>query len=94
MKYFLTIAITFFMLSSITVFAHDPKEHASENEAPNCQMLASMDHEKMEMNDPIMLAMQENCKGTMMDDHGNESMMDHMPEDTHAAEADGHNDHN
>ena len=93
MKYFLIIAIAFFMLSSIKVSAHDPKEHASENEAPNCQMLASMDHEKMDMNDPVMLAMQENCKGTMMmDDHGNESMMDHMTEDTHAAEADDRND--
>lgn len=48
-------------------FAHDPAEHAKEAAAakagPNCEALKSMDHSKMDPNDPVMKAMMAKCAG-------------------------------
>ncbi len=56
---------------SMSSTAHDPKEHAKTSEAPNCQALADMDHEKMDMDDPVMKAMLAKCKEAMPE-HGDE----------------------
>ncbi len=78
------IVLTTALSVSILAAAHDPKEHAKESEAPDCQTLASMDHEKMDMDDPVMQAMLTKCKDAMTEDHG-----DGHGEDTHA-EKDAH----
>ena len=48
-------------------FAHDPAEHAKEAAAaksgPNCEAMKSMDHSKMDANDPVMKAMMAKCAG-------------------------------
>ena len=56
------IVLTTALLVSMLVAAHDPKEHAKESKAPDCQSLASMDHAKMDMDDPVMKAMFAKCK--------------------------------
>lgn len=49
-------------------FAHDPAEHAKEAAAakagPNCAAMTSMDHSKMDPNDPVMKAMMARCAGS------------------------------
>lgn len=45
--------------------AHDPKEHEKEAAAakagPDCASMKTMDHSKMDMNDPVMKAMMAKC---------------------------------
>jgi hypothetical protein len=53
--------------------AHDPKEHMKDAEDPNCAAMKTMDHSKMDMNDPVMQAMMEQCTEDM---HHNESEKD------------------
>lgn len=47
--------------------AHDPAEHAkdaaSANAAPDCAKMKDMDLSKMDMNDPVVQAMQKKCMG-------------------------------
>lgn len=49
-------------------FAHDPAEHAKEAAAakagPNCEAMKTMDHSKMDPNDPVMKAMMAKCAGS------------------------------
>ena len=62
-----SIAITAIaLIVSISAMAHDPKMHA-EKDQMNCekmlkhmQMMETMDHSKMDMNDPAMKAMMAN----------------------------------
>lgn len=63
------IVLTIALFVSMLATAHDPKEHAEESEAPDCQTLASMDHEMMDMDDPVMKAMFSKCKEAMSE-HG------------------------
>jgi hypothetical protein len=58
----LTGAMLIFTVSAVN--AHSPEMHKKENaEKPNCQAMANMDHSKMDMNDPIMMAMMQQCMG-------------------------------
>ena len=85
------IAMTAALLVSMLAGAHDPKEHAKESEAPDCQTLASMDQETMDMDDPVVQAMLAKCKETMTEDHGDEHGKDaHIEEDAHATEDNSH----
>lgn len=72
----LTLVITSTMIMAPT-FAHDPAEHAKTAEAPDCESMKSMDHSKMDMNDPVMLAMMKKCSN--MQKHSEKAMeeMDH-----------------
>jgi hypothetical protein len=55
-----------------SVHAHDPAEHAKESEMANCEMMKTMDHSKMDMNDPVAQAMMKKCMNKMhtMDSKG------------------------
>lgn len=70
----LVIASTVIMAPA---FAHDPAEHAKTAEAPDCESMKSMDHSKMDINDPVMLAMMKKCSN--MQKHSEKAMeeMDH-----------------
>ena len=90
------IVLTTALLVSMLAAAHDPKEHAKESEAPDCQTFASMDHAKMDMNGPVMQAMRAKCKEAMAEDHSEgHGEYTHVEEDAHAhaVEDDGHDDH-
>lgn len=65
------IVLTSALLVSMLAAAHDPKEHADESGAPDCQALASMDHENMDMDDSVMKAMFAKCKEAMQGDGDN-----------------------
>jgi uncharacterized protein involved in copper resistance len=43
---------------SMTASAHDPKLHAKQPEKADC---SKMDHSKMDMNDPVAMAMMKKC---------------------------------
>lgn len=63
----LTLAAALFTAAQ-TTFAHDPAEHAKEaaaaNAGPDCAAMQNMDHSKMDMKDPVMMAMMAKCSGT------------------------------
>ncbi len=57
-----TLLLSLIVLStSTTAFAHDPSEHKNDSEQPNCEALNTMDHTKMDVNDPIIQAIMEQC---------------------------------
>jgi hypothetical protein len=63
----ITLAAALFTVAQ-TAFAHDPAEHAKEtaaaNAGPDCAAMQNMDHSKMDMKDPVMMAMMAKCSGT------------------------------
>jgi hypothetical protein len=64
---------------SVTVAAHDPSMHAKKAEKADC---SKMDHSKMDMNDPVAIAMMKKCmkqgKASMEKmDHSKMKDMDH-----------------
>lgn len=70
------------LLMIAPAFAHDPAEHAKAGEAPDCESMKTMDHSKMDMNDPVMQAMMKKCGGAhdhsaTSADHNNMEGMDH-----------------
>lgn len=86
-----------------SAFAHDPAAHAKEateaKAAPHCEAMKSMDHSKMNPNDPVMKAMLMKCAKQEPAEHkdmkGMEGM-DHskMPMPTTAPKkSDGHEGH-
>lgn len=48
-------------LISFTAQAHEPEEHMKEAQSPDCAAMADMDHDKMDMDDPVMAAMMKQC---------------------------------
>lgn len=63
------IVLTTVLLVSMLTAAHDPKEHVEESSPPDCLALVSMDHENMNMDDPVMKAMFAKCE-EVMQGHG------------------------
>jgi hypothetical protein len=54
---------------SLPAVAHDPKLHKHDGAAaPDCSHMQDTDMSKMDMNDPVMMAMHEKCKGSMKHD--------------------------
>ncbi|ALS99436.1 hypothetical protein [Lacimicrobium alkaliphilum] len=66
---------------ALSVHAHDPKEHMKNAEAPDCAAMKNMDHEEMDMNDPVMQAMMKKCM-KMMHHNEKDSHEDHAKKDT------------
>lgn len=60
-RLFMSVLFLPILLSSLSVQAHDPKEHMKNAENPNCAPMQNMDHSKMDMNDPVMQAMMKKC---------------------------------
>jgi hypothetical protein len=73
---------------TLSVQAHDPKEHMKDTEQPDCAAMKDMDHSKMDMNDPVMQAMMKKCMGAM---HGDQSAsdMEHGGHDADTKESEG-----
>lgn len=49
------------LILAFAVEAHDTEEHMEKVDKPNCAALKDMDHAKMDMNDPVMQAMIQQC---------------------------------
>lgn len=87
---------------SMTALAHDPSMHVKKAQKADC---SKMDHSKMDMKDPVAIAMMKKCvkqskaaKKSMKDmDHSKMKDMDHskMKKTEHkASDKDDHNEHN
>lgn len=58
------------LLIAATVSAHDPSEHASGSEAPDCEAMHGIDTAKMEADDPMMQALMQKCMQEAHSDAG------------------------
>lgn len=58
------------LLIALSAQAYDPEENRKEAQAPNCAAMKDMDHSKMNMKDPVMQAMMQECMKAM---HGDEN---------------------
>ena len=61
------IAVPALMLA-LSVQAHSEKEHMKNAESPECGDMSTMEPGKMDMSDPVMMAMMQQCMSTMQ--HG------------------------
>lgn len=82
---------------SMTAAAHDPSMHAKKAEKADC---SKMDHSKMDMKDPVAVAMMKKCmkqneKSKDKMDHSKMKNMDHskMKKNEHSATKKGEHDH-
>jgi len=81
---------------SMTATAHDPSMHAKKAEKADC---SKMDHSKMDMKDPVAIAMMKKCMKQAEKSKANmdNRKMDHskMKNDEHKVKnKDGDNEHN
>lgn len=74
------------LMLALSTQAHDPNEHANESQAPDCAAMESMDHTKMDMNDPVTQAMMQKCmqqdKEVRQEGHADHSKTEDMKEPT------------
>ncbi len=80
---------------SVTVAAHDPSMHAKKAEKADC---SKMDHSKMDMKDPVAVAMMKKCmkqgKASMNKmDHSKMKGMDHSKMKEKKMKKDDHKNH-
>jgi len=59
---------------SLTATAHDPKLHAKKAEKADC---SKMDHSKMDMKDPVAMAMMKKCMKQAKKAKATKAEMDH-----------------
>uniref|UniRef100_UPI0025D761C4 hypothetical protein n=1 Tax=Neptunomonas sp. TaxID=1971898 RepID=UPI0025D761C4 len=59
-KFSVLIAVPALMLAFYAQ-AHDEKEHMKTAESPDCAAMSGMDHSKMDMSDPVVMAMMQQC---------------------------------
>jgi hypothetical protein len=69
---------------SISVSAHDPKEHAKENKGPDCSAIKDMGN--MQENDPVAMAMMKKChkmldKNIQQEGHANHQLQKNIKDD-------------
>lgn len=50
--------------------AHDPEEHMKSADKPDCAAMKDMDHAGMDMKDPVMQAMMQQCTHKAGESHG------------------------
>jgi hypothetical protein len=64
------LALSLALVTSATVWAHDPAEHAKEaatkKAKADCSNMQKMDMSKMNMDDPVMQAMHSKCAKQMI----------------------------
>ncbi|MGY8869958.1 hypothetical protein [Neptunomonas sp.] len=53
------------LMMAFAVQAHSEKEHMEKAENPDCATMNAMDHSKMDMSDPVVMAMMQQCMNTM-----------------------------
>jgi hypothetical protein len=53
------------LVATLSVQAHDPSEHKATDQKPDCAAMNTMDHSKVDPNDPVMQAMMRKCKDGM-----------------------------
>ena len=75
----MALCLTLAVLSSPTL-AHDPSAHEHKDAAaPDCSSLQGMNANKMDINDPLVKALHEQCKNTLPHDPRQGQDMKDMP---------------
>jgi hypothetical protein len=69
--FYKVIALVSILLST-SASAHDPSKHAASKEKPNCAAMHEMDSSEIDMNDPVMKAMMQQCGKPDMGSHHDE----------------------
>ena len=69
MKTLATVIVFSTLGIAFSAQAHEPKEHMKDAQKPDCTAMKNMDHNKMDMNDPVMQAMMQQCKNNMHQDN-------------------------
>lgn len=89
----LALASSAALLISVSTHAHEASEHMKDAQSPDCAAMAEMDHDKMDMNDPVMAAMMKQCMASA--EHGEvaASADAHAEHSEASANADGHAAH-
>lgn len=59
------VILSYALLSAAAVQAHDPKEHMKDAKSPDCAAMKKMDHSKMDMDDPVTMALMKKCMKSM-----------------------------
>lgn len=49
------------LMLAFSAQAHSEKEHMEKAENPDCAAMSGMDHSKMDMNDPVVMAIMQQC---------------------------------
>jgi len=86
--------LTFALIGiSISVSAHDPKEHGKDNKGPDCSTMKDMGN--MEKNDPVAMAMMKKChkmldKDIHQEGHANHQLQEKMEDDSEKKQQDKH----
>tara|TARA_R110002050_G_scaffold239732_2_gene375880 strand:- start:2121 stop:2414 length:294 start_codon:yes stop_codon:yes gene_type:complete len=79
---------------SMTAMAHDPSKHVKKAKKADC---SKMDHSKMDMKDPVTIAMMKKCMKQAEADHKSMTGIDHSKmkaSDPKANKKVDHNEHN
>lgn len=79
---------------SVTAVAHDPSMHIKKGEKADC---SQMDHSKMDMNDPVVIAMMKKCLKQSEANKNQMNSMDHSQMGKTVPKSnknDEHNEHN
>jgi|GEM_PF-302237 len=84
----LAIASSVALVISFSAQAHEAAEHMKKAQSPDCAAMAEMDHDKMDMNDPVMAAMMKQCMAS--DAHGAVAASGEAHEEHGDAAANGH----
>ena len=74
---FILALLLAFLVPSAPTLAHDPSLHEQDGTAPECAKMKDMDMSKMDMNDPVAKAMQQQCQDQMKDDDEDAESHDH-----------------
>ena len=65
----ITLSLTLVTMS-LSALAHDPRLHQPKDAAPvDCSSMKDLDPSKMDLRDPLMKALYDKCKGTLMPGH-------------------------
>ena len=86
--------LTFALIGiSISVSAHDPKEHSKDNKGPDCSAMKDMGN--MEKNDPVAMAMMKKChkmldKDIQQEGHANHQLQENIEDDSEKKQQDKH----
>lgn len=67
------LAGTLVLVATMSAQAHAPEEYSKQAEKPNCAAMKDMDHSQMDRDDPVMMAMMQQCMNAM---HQNENTSD------------------
>ena len=53
------------LMLAFSAQGHSEKEHMEKAESPDCAAMSKMDHSKMDMSDPVVMAMMQQCMSAM-----------------------------